>query len=48
MGSADIDEAEDFEERLPRLTEQLEKELARAAGLDERLRALVKELRREP
>jgi type I restriction enzyme M protein len=47
VGSADVDEAEDFEEHLPRLTEQLERELARAAGLDERLRALVKELRRE-
>ncbi|WP_224243954.1 type I restriction-modification system subunit M [Hyalangium gracile] len=46
VGSADVEEAEDFEERLPRLTAQLEKELARAESLDERLRALVKDLLR--
>jgi type I restriction enzyme M protein len=45
-GSADVEEAEDFEERLPRLIAQLEQELARAGVLDQRLRALVKELRR--
>jgi type I restriction enzyme M protein len=44
VGAPDVEEAEDFEERLPRLTAQLEQELARAATLDEQLRALVKEL----
>jgi type I restriction enzyme M protein len=46
VGAADIEDAEDFEERLPRLTAQLEQELDRAAVLDARLRALVKELGR--
>ncbi len=46
VGAADAGEAEDFEERLPRLTAQLEQELERAAALDERLRALMKELGR--
>jgi type I restriction enzyme M protein len=46
VGAADIEEAEDLEERLPRLTAQLEQELDRAAALDQRLRALVKELGR--
>ncbi|MBN1208091.1 MAG: SAM-dependent DNA methyltransferase [Myxococcaceae bacterium] len=45
-GAADVEEAEGFEERLPRLTLQLEQELARAAVLDRRLRALLKELGR--
>ena len=45
-GSADVEEAEDFEERLPRLTAQLEQELDRAAALDQRVRALVKKLGR--
>jgi type I restriction enzyme M protein len=44
VGAVDAEEAEDFEERLPQLTAQLEQELARAAVLDERLRELVKEL----
>ncbi len=44
VGAADAEEPEDFEERLPRLMAQLEQELARAAVLDERLRALLKEL----
>ncbi|HYH98211.1 class I SAM-dependent DNA methyltransferase [Hyalangium sp.] len=44
--AADVEEAEDFEERLPRLTAQLEQQLARAQELDERLRTLVKELSR--
>jgi type I restriction enzyme M protein len=44
VGAADAEEAEDFEERLPRLMAQLEQELERAAVLDERLRALMKEL----
>ncbi|WP_224366893.1 type I restriction-modification system subunit M [Hyalangium versicolor] len=46
VGSADVDEAEDFEEQLPRLATQLEQDLALSASLDERLRALVEELRR--
>jgi len=46
VGAADVEEAEDFEERLPRLTAQLEQELDRAAALDARLRAIVKELGR--
>jgi type I restriction enzyme M protein len=46
--AADVDEPEDFEEHLPRLTAQLEQELDRAEDLDERLRALMRELRREP
>jgi type I restriction enzyme M protein len=48
VGAADVEEAEDFEESLPRLTAQLEQELSKAAVLDERLRALVKELDRGP
>jgi type I restriction enzyme M protein len=44
VGAPDAEEAEDFEEQLPKLIAQLEQELARAAMLDERLRALVKEL----
>lgn len=46
VGAADLEDAEDFEERLPRLTTQLEQELDKAAALDARLRSLVKELRR--
>lgn len=46
VGAADPEDAEDFEERLPRLTSQLEQELDKAAALDARLRGLVKELRR--
>jgi type I restriction enzyme M protein len=44
VGAPDAEEVEDSEERLPRLMTQLEQELARAAVLDEQLRALVKEL----
>jgi type I restriction enzyme M protein len=44
VGAPDAEEAEDFGERLPRLMAQLEQELERAAVLDERLRALMKEL----
>lgn len=44
VGAADAEEGEDLEERLPRLMAQLEQELERAAVLDERLRALMKEL----
>ena len=43
---ADVEEADDFEESLPRLTAQLEQELSKAKVLDERLRVLVKELNR--
>jgi type I restriction enzyme M protein len=46
VGAVDLEEEEDFEERLPRLTAQLEGELARSVQLDERLRALLKELGR--
>jgi type I restriction enzyme M protein len=45
VGAPDAEEAGDFEERLPGLMAQLEQELTRGAMLDERLRALVKELR---
>lgn len=44
VGAADVEDAEDFEESLPRLTAQMERELDQSAVLDERLRALVKEL----
>ncbi len=47
VGALDVEEAEDFEQELRRLTAQLTQELNTTMGLDERLRVLVKELGRE-